>query len=296
MRTLVKSAFCSTVLVLGIACLAGAQIYLPAVPQLMTVQGHLTDAGGDPLSDGTYDVAFVVWDASTAGDAVWGETLSVDVTQGMFNVVLGYDNAVTYDVFNSRFRWLGIQVESDPEMTPRQQITTVPFAQTAHNVDLQTITSDHIIDGEITNDDIAPGAAIDMSKIFGGAGVDYSTMVVGTEITTSTHQLASVEMECPTAGYVVLMFSGEATIHGENTIVEVGVGTVASPFAFSQDIGHNPTSTTYYKQSFCPIYTYTVSAGTWTFTANARKDATFDDHPVYIDQVSFVALFVPNRY
>jgi hypothetical protein len=79
-------------------------------------------------------------------------------------------------------------------------------------------------------------------------------------------------------------------------MVEVGVGTSGNPFAFSQDLGHNPTGTDYYVQSFCPIYTVGVQAGSWTYTANARKDGTFDTYPVYIDQASFVALFIPNRY
>lgn len=297
MRTLVKSVLFSTILVLGLVCVASAQLYFPTVPRLMTVQGKLTDAAGDALADGTYGVAFTIWDASVDGDAIWGDTMDVETTDGLFSIMLGSDNSLPYDAFNNQSRYLGMKVGGDPEMTPRQRLTTVPYAMMAHDVDGPIIDGFNIIDGSITDDDVDASAAIDISKIFGSAGVDYNTDLISQEVTITVTELASVTIACPKAGRVILCLSGEMTIHGNHTLVEVGFGTAGSPFAYSHTLGrHDPSGSEYYKLSFCPVYVLSVAAGSWTYTANAQVDNIFNNYPVYADQVSFIALYVPNQY
>ncbi len=82
------------------------------VPNLISFQGRLADENDDEL----------------VGSTLWTETQSVDVTEGLFNVVLGEITSLDEDDFNSADRWIGITVDTDSEMTPRTRITAVPYA------------------------------------------------------------------------------------------------------------------------------------------------------------------------
>ena len=110
----------------GLTVAAGAE-----VPNLINYQGILTDSGGLPV-EGPHDLTFTVYDDSTAGAALWIEAhADVDVDEGLFNVILGSVTTIPDTLFDDAGRWIGITVDSDPEMTPRMRITSVPWAMRA---------------------------------------------------------------------------------------------------------------------------------------------------------------------
>ncbi|MFQ5794658.1 MAG: hypothetical protein ACE5JP_06370, partial [Candidatus Bipolaricaulia bacterium] len=94
----------------------------PAVPEMINYQGRLTDSSGIPLS-GTFSMIFKLYDVASGGTALWTETQDVVVTNGLFNVLLGSVNSLSASLFTGA-TYLGVQVDSDPEMTPRQQIVS----------------------------------------------------------------------------------------------------------------------------------------------------------------------------
>lgn len=97
-----------------------------AVPSTMSYQGVLTD-GGVHVPDGTYALAFSLYDASANGTLLWTETqANVPVTGGLFSVVLG--SATPLGVPFDQQYWLGIAVGADPEMVPRTPLTSAPYA------------------------------------------------------------------------------------------------------------------------------------------------------------------------
>ncbi len=98
-----------------------------AVPQLINFQGVLKDGSGNPVADGNYSVTFTVYDAAAGGNAFWAETTSVTTTNGLFTVLLGSTNPVPDSVFHDTTRFLGVKVGADPEMTPRQQFSSVGY-------------------------------------------------------------------------------------------------------------------------------------------------------------------------
>ena len=101
----------------------------PVVSHLLQYQGRLTDPGtGDPVPDGTYQMTFRLWNDATAGTALWTETKNVDVAGGLFSTALGDTTALNASIFSGQALWLGIQVRSDPEAAPRQQILPVAYA------------------------------------------------------------------------------------------------------------------------------------------------------------------------
>lgn len=99
---------------------------MAAVPHLVRYQGTAVDANNIPL-EGPYTLTFRLYNAATGGTAVWTEThTNAPVTKGRFSVLLGQNTALSVDW--SVPLWISIQVGTDPELSPRQQITSVPLA------------------------------------------------------------------------------------------------------------------------------------------------------------------------
>jgi putative metal-binding protein len=108
-----------------------------SVPQLINYQGRLLDSSGLPLMDGsTVDLSFAFYGVETGGMA-YLTALQEDmiVNGGLYNVLIGSGNIIPgletslADVFQNHGEvWMGVSVNSDPEMTPRTLITSVPYA------------------------------------------------------------------------------------------------------------------------------------------------------------------------
>ena len=119
-------------LALGMPC-AHAQM-----PHLVRYQGQAMDSKGVPL-EGPYTLTFRLYDAQTAGNKLWEERqTSVPLSSGHFSVLLGQITPLT-SIDWSKACWLSVQINTDPELAPRQQITSVPLAirsETAETAEL----------------------------------------------------------------------------------------------------------------------------------------------------------------
>lgn len=112
-------------LLLALAPLAEA-----APPSLLSHQGYLTSPTGSPIS-GTLAMRFAIYNVANGGGALWQESQNVAVQSGSFSVVLGSNVALNLP-FDTPY-YLGISVGNDNEMTPRQRLTSVPYAYTAQS-------------------------------------------------------------------------------------------------------------------------------------------------------------------
>jgi len=137
--------------VLVAAVLFYASTAFSAVPQIINYQGSLSDSGGNPVN-ATLNMTFSLYDVpSGAGTTLWQETQSVDVNNGVFNVQLGTDtvgNPLSPSIFNNPI-YLGVQVDSDSEMTPRQRVTSAAFAIRSQTVENDTLNSLSCGNGEV---------------------------------------------------------------------------------------------------------------------------------------------------
>jgi hypothetical protein len=139
----------------GIASLAGLALLglssaALAIPSSLTVQGHLSNAAGQP-ANGNYSLTVTLYDAANAGNTVWTDTFNVTVGAGVFDVALGDDVAnpllANYFTDNAQM-WLGMTVEAGPGVgvngdaeLPRQPLTTIGYAFAAqHAVTAQTVS------------------------------------------------------------------------------------------------------------------------------------------------------------
>jgi hypothetical protein len=98
-----------------------------AVPGTLTQQGRLLDSSGTPITN-SVSITFTLYDAATAGTSLWTETTTVTPDSGYFSVQLGSTTAFGATAFDGSTRYLGVKVGSDPEMTPRETVSSVPYA------------------------------------------------------------------------------------------------------------------------------------------------------------------------
>ena len=105
---------------------------LPSAPEeinaksnYIPVQGRLTDPSGTPL-DGDYTISLRIYSTSSGGTALCQDLDNlVSVEDGLF---ITYMDMTNCQAFDGRQLYLGVQVGSDAEMTPRQYIDNVPYA------------------------------------------------------------------------------------------------------------------------------------------------------------------------
>jgi hypothetical protein len=126
-------------------CLGSAQI-----PRTINHQGYLTSAGGAPVQ-GAVNMTFRVYGAPSGGTALWTETQSVEVDQGVYSVNLGEVTPLGLP-FNVPY-YLGISIGADAEMAPRKVLTSVGYATRALTVD--TVPSHGHSGADITSGTVA---------------------------------------------------------------------------------------------------------------------------------------------
>lgn len=111
------------------------------IPQVLNYNGTLSNAAGAPVPDGNYSVTFRMYNVKTGGTALWTEkwdptTSQVIVKDGYFNAMLGAYTAIPLSFFTDHpVAYLGVQVGTDSEMLPRQQITSVGYAFQAYSAE-----------------------------------------------------------------------------------------------------------------------------------------------------------------
>ena len=114
------------------AALPGLRSYLfpalpPPVPAVISYQGLLTDSAGGAVT-GSKSMIFSVYDEAGAIEPLWSETQVVDVSDGLFDVFLGDVTPLPDTIFDGSLLYLGVKVDADDEMTPRQRMGSVPYA------------------------------------------------------------------------------------------------------------------------------------------------------------------------
>ena len=123
------------ILVMGTMVLFVASLSSADVPRMISYQGKLTTASGGCLND-TVQMTFSIYPDTLGSLADWSETQTqVVVQEGIFNVLLGAVDTIPQAVFDGSVKYLGVQVESDPEMTPLKPIVSVAYAYRAGTAD-----------------------------------------------------------------------------------------------------------------------------------------------------------------
>ncbi|MFO0840698.1 MAG: tail fiber domain-containing protein [Phycisphaerae bacterium] len=149
-----------------------------------TYQGQLKENGSP--ANGTYDIRFVLFDASTAGTQV-GMTVCMDnvaVTAGLFTATLDFGAQ-----FMGQDRWLEISVRADATssncgtgayttLSPRQLLTASPYALALPGLWTQNNGTSPNIVGGFSGNSVVPGV---VGGTIAGGGSSGSPNVVSTD-------------------------------------------------------------------------------------------------------------------
>lgn len=181
----------------------GAHIFYPSAsfgatgsPNLLSYEGYLTDASGNPLGGtGTpYCFRFSIYDNQTvgAGTKLWPSgtpaTTMATSTDGVFSALIGTADVLDYNFYDNDATYLNVEVNTTPStcggswqtLSPRQRIASSGYAISTENIYgslLQTQTS---------NSRVQVGAGSGSpTPIYFGLDVKSTADYVGQSCTTS---------------------------------------------------------------------------------------------------------------
>ena len=118
--------------------LTGTSLGYAQVPERMTYQGVLSDAAGELVSM-SMPMTFRIYGQAQGGSPLWAETVDVEVAGGLFAAELGATTPLPAGIFPADgSRWLGLEIDNDGEMVPRQALDSVPYALHAAAADKVT--------------------------------------------------------------------------------------------------------------------------------------------------------------
>ena len=144
---------------------------IAAPPQTLNYQGYLTNPGGTPVNTQVV-MTFRLYNAASGGTALYTETqLSVIVSNGGFNAVIGTVTPIPLP-FDVPY-WLSVQLNADAEMSPRQPLTSSPYAFRAASVDAAATIAGTQITGSLA------GATLPATQITGTINAATATTVSG---------------------------------------------------------------------------------------------------------------------
>jgi hypothetical protein len=107
------------------------------VPQKINDEGRLFDATTSAPVSGNHTFKFAIYSASSGGSPVWSQTSTVMVDNGYYEATLDGSSTAAMPfpagLFNGAELYLGLTIDADAEMSPRQPIDSVPYAMTAGN-------------------------------------------------------------------------------------------------------------------------------------------------------------------
>jgi hypothetical protein len=127
------------------------------VPLFFTEQGRLFDTSDNPITDAAATFTFAIYNAATAGTpatALWTEQQTISLDSGFFSAQVGSATPLTPTIIQAAGTagtplYLGITVNTDVELSPRQPLLTVPYAFVA-----DTVT------GDITPNSVSVGGTV----------------------------------------------------------------------------------------------------------------------------------------
>jgi trimeric autotransporter adhesin len=189
------------------------------VPDKINYQGKLTNPGGQPIN-GPVSMVFKIYSGPSGGSALYTETQTVTVANGIFNVAIGSVTPLALP-FNVPY-YLGITAGTDAEMTPREAVLTSPYAFQA--VSAVSATSATTAQG------LAAAGAVTIFS--GGTRVLQLQSVTGglTQSTNAVNVLGGSPLNTIKAGVVAATIAGGGGTFGARPLpnsVQADYGTVS---------------------------------------------------------------------
>ena len=216
-------ALAALVMITGSVVFSSPAEAAAGINKQINFQGKVVNTDGTNVTNGSYNFLLCLYTtaspatACTAGannDAVWRESKSLTVTDGVFQTPLGDTTALPGSVdFNTDNIYLGVNFNSNGQMTPLIRFTAVPYAFNADKVHGLTVTD---TTGTLT---VPNGKTISFADAFSTTGA-FPLTLTSTASTTATLPAGTITLADTattqtltnkTIGSTGLVFSGAAT-------------------------------------------------------------------------------------
>ncbi len=251
-----KGIVLASVLILMLALSSMAQ-----APDSFVYQGRLTDASGNPIAT-TTAVTFRLYTAITEGSLIhsWNNVSVSPDGNGVFAAEL--TNMDRNDFVAGNKLYIELVIGGNP-LTPRQLLTSVPYAYSAEyvaNLANNSVTSANIVNNSITSVDVLDEP-----------GIAYSINEGSASLATSMTDIVTVTITTPAAGYIdvegtcFIMFSGTT---GPNQAIFQIDQTAGGSYILKHETRAGLDAYTVSTDNVFPVYAtrlYSVAAGTYTF-------------------------------
>ncbi len=210
----------------GVAYAPSASAANP-VPLTLTQQGRLLDNTGAAVDGVQLTFTFSLYTSATAGTAIWTENQSITPDKGYFSAKIGDSTAFPAMIFDGSqpTLYLGIKIGSDAEMSPRQELTSVPFALLAANA----LNATHAVNADsATNASNAMHAtnADNATKATNADNAATVTSITGNILdgtATNAANTATITAKCPD-GYGTPVGGGCTNLTANTTLNNAGFG------------------------------------------------------------------------
>lgn len=166
------------------------------VQPIFSYQGLLTDSGGTPVADGTYNAEFRLFHQASGGTAQWTEARTITIADGLFNTEVGSED-VPAEIY-SQPTWLEVSINGET-LSPRQPLRGAPYAF--------SLASGAVVQGtEVLTRTIAgqpdTGAALAVVNFEAGAGGGHGLLGVNYSTNRNTAALAGIAQDEAYGAYV----------------------------------------------------------------------------------------------
>lgn len=267
--------------------LATGRISLAQAPETISFQGAL-ETSGSAVSD-TLDIAFTLYDST--GTDVWTEThLDVSVLNGVFSIELGSVQPFEDLPFDHGYE-LGVKVGVDPEIAPRTDLTSVPYALSLRHLRVYPETAAHgpnLIGGSHGNAAFTSTHGVTIS----GGGRSGSGITIlnnctghpGGRINFADGSWATIGGGYENYACAIGTVGGGS----ENTAAQgatVGGGSGNDASNFSATIAGGAVNTASGEYSSIPGGQLNVAAGAYSFAAGLRAEALHSGTFVWADSM-----------
>jgi len=141
-------------------------LYAEDIARTISHQGILTSPDGIIIENDRYTLTVGIYDEEISGEALWTETQTVEVINGIYTIQLGIIEPLDF-VFDTQY-WIGISVNGGDELNPRIPLSSVPYSFHAYSVPDGSITSSKLADESVTQGKIHPDVSLPISGDAGG--------------------------------------------------------------------------------------------------------------------------------
>jgi len=268
-----------SLLVTILALTAISTSVLAQAPDSLSFQGFLTDSLGNPIDSTGVSITFTLY---KNGVGVWTEMQTVDVEDGVFNVLLGKVTDLSTLAFDQPMD-LGIKLDGEAsEISPRTPLAAAAYAKALPGLyTFYRVTANrksyNVVGGAANN---FVGAGVTGATISGGGGIVFATPVANSVL--GTFGTVGGGLSNTASGTQSTVGGGERNTASGNSAT-VGGGALNTASGFRATVGGGSDNTASGPRATVPGGRGNRAEGSYSFAAGRKAKAAHDNTFVWND-------------